>query len=52
MTPQEKIDALWEKARADADFVNANLDDIERITVLIDMGDVDLALPIIDKLLK
>ena len=47
---QDKIDALWNRANADPKFLTDNLEAIERIVQLIDVGDVELAEPLIDKI--
>lgn len=51
MTDQELVDALWEKAQAEPEFLYNHLEEIESIAGLIDLGDLDNAMPKIRKLL-
>lgn len=51
MTDQELVDALWEKVQAEPEFLYNHLEEVESITGLIDLGDLDNAMPKIRKLL-
>ena len=51
MTDQELVDALWEKVQAEPEFLYNHLEEVESITGLIDLGDLDNAIPKIRKLL-